>query len=72
MKLAASLMGAGGDCMSLPTLGIESLLSPEPNFYILGSKSYGRNSAYLLRVGIEQAKAVADKIKTDFCNLNDI
>ena len=62
MKLAASLLGASGDCLAQPAAGIETLTSPEPNFYILGSKSYGRNSSFLLRVGIEQVMALTTKI----------
>jgi hypothetical protein len=30
------------------------LLNPEPGFFILGMKSYGRNSAFLLQTGHEQ------------------
>ena len=66
MKLAATLLGKSGDCMEQATAGIESLLSPEPDLYIIGSKSYGRNSAFLLKIGIEQAKEVALKIKSDY------
>lgn len=61
MKLSAALMGAdqgsgdgGGDCMSQTGFGPETLLSPEPRFFILGAKSYGRNSAFLMRIGWEQ------------------
>ncbi len=55
MKLAASLMGnASTDCLDQTAPGPDVLTNPEPNFFILGSKSYGRNSAFLIRVGIEQ------------------
>ena len=30
--------------------------SPEPGFFLLGAKSYGRNSSFLLRVGFEQVR----------------
>lgn len=57
MKLAASLMGADKvDCLQQKSCGPESLRNPEPNFYILGSKSYGRNSQFLLRVGFDQIR----------------
>ncbi len=29
---------------------------PEPNFFVLGAKSYGRDSAFLLRTGFEQVR----------------
>ena len=59
MKLAASLLAAsGGDCLSLPATGPEALANPEPGFFILGAKSYGRNSQFLLRVGWSQVDDV--------------
>jgi len=58
MTLAAALMAAsgsgGGDCLTQASAGKESLLCPEKNFLILGMKSYGRSSKFLLRVGNEQ------------------
>jgi hypothetical protein len=55
MKLAAKLLGeTGGDCLDQRSHGPESLCNPEPNFFILGSKSYGRNSNFLLQVGLDQ------------------
>ena len=38
--------------------GPETLRNPEPNFYILGAKSFGRNSQFLLRLGFEQVRDV--------------
>ncbi len=59
MNLAASLLKqAGGDCLSIPAQGAATLRNPEPNFYILGAKSYGRNSNFLLRTGFEQVREV--------------
>ncbi len=58
MKLAAALAGAGGDCLKQPSLGAETLRNPEPGFFILGAKSYGRNSHFLLRTGFEQVRDV--------------
>jgi thioredoxin reductase len=55
MKLAAALLGAGGgDCLSQPTVGADVLTNPEPGFFILGAKSYGRNPNFLFRAGVEQ------------------
>jgi hypothetical protein len=60
MKLSAAILGAaaGGDCLSQTTHGVETLTNPEPNFFLLGSKSYGRNNTFLLRVGYEQVEEV--------------
>lgn len=59
MKLAAALLGhKGQDCLTQTGHGPETLRNPEPNFYILGAKSYGRNSNFLLRLGFEQIRDV--------------
>lgn len=61
MKLAAALMaqsGGSGDCLDQSSLGPETLLNPEPGFFILGIKSYGRRSDFLMRVGWEQVAEV--------------
>ncbi len=59
MKLAASLLASvGGDCLAQASAGVDILKSPEPNYFILGAKSYGRNSSFLLRLGIDQIQEV--------------
>ncbi|MEM7050299.1 MAG: flavoprotein [Acidobacteriota bacterium] len=59
MKLAAALLGsAGGDCLDQTGHGGDSLLNPEPGFFLLGSKSYGRNPTFLMRLGWEQVDEV--------------
>jgi len=62
MKLAATLLGASGDCMKQAAAGVEALTNPEPGFFILGSKSYGRNSAFLLKIGFSQVREVLDSV----------
>lgn len=39
-----------------PKSSPESLVTTEPNFYVLGAKSYGRDSSYLMSVGYQQIK----------------
>jgi hypothetical protein len=57
MALAAALFKhAGSDCLAVPAQGAAALRNPEPNFFILGSKSYGRGSNFLLRNGFEQVR----------------
>ena len=59
MKLAAALLGSSSeDCLAQESHGGETLLNPEPNFFILGAKSYGRNATFLMRVGWEQVREV--------------
>jgi thioredoxin reductase len=64
MKLAAALLGdAAGDCLQQKSHGPETLRNPEPNFYILGAKCYGRNSHFLMRIGFEQVVEVMALIR---------
>lgn len=64
IKLAAKLLGeTSPDCLAQASHGADVLKNPEPNFFILGSKSYGRNSNFLLKVGIEQVREVLDSLK---------
>jgi hypothetical protein len=58
MKLAASLLGASADCMDQTGFGPDSLTSPEPDFFVIGNKSYGRGANFLLRIGREQVRDV--------------
>jgi len=63
MKLAAALLDSGaGDCLDVPAFGADVLASPEPDFWILGNKSYGRNSNFLLETGYRQVADVVAKI----------
>ncbi len=59
MKLAAALLSSDTtDCLDQESAGPQTLLNPEPGFFILGSKSYGRNSSFLLTTGLEQIRDV--------------
>ncbi len=59
IKLAGALLGAGNaDCLAQTTHGADTLTNPEPNFFILGAKSYGRNNTFLMRIGWEQVTEV--------------
>lgn len=57
MNLASALLGAS-DCMTQSGHGPDSLKNPEPDFFVIGNKSYGRNSSFLLRIGREQVRDV--------------
>lgn len=59
MKLSAALLGAaGGDCLAQTSHGADTLKNPEPGFFILGIKSYGRNNTFLMRIGWDQVSEV--------------
>ena len=66
MGLAATLLGSeGGDCLVQTSAGVDALRNPEPRFFVLGAKSYGRNPTFLLRVGWEQVDEVVDALATE-------
>ena len=58
MNLAAQLVGGSADCLAQESHGAESLVSPEPGFFVLGIKSYGRSPGFLMRVGYTQVDEV--------------
>jgi hypothetical protein len=63
MKLAAALLaasGAGGDCLAQPAQDATTLRNPEPRYFVLGNKSYGRRSDFLLKVGHQQVRDALD------------
>jgi hypothetical protein len=46
-------------CGSVPPHGALELAHPEPDFFIVGMKSYGRAPTFLMLTGYEQARSVA-------------
>lgn len=52
-------------CGSVPAHGEKELQQPEPNFYIVGSKSYGRAPTFLMATGYEQVRSIAAYIAGD-------
>lgn len=52
-------------CGTVRPHGARELAHPEPNFYIIGSKSYGRAPTFLLATGYEQARSVAAMLAGD-------
>lgn len=67
MKLAAALLGeSSSDCLTAGSnLSADTLKNPEPNFYILGAKSYGTNSNFLIQVGHNQIRDVFRLIRPE-------
>jgi len=53
-------------CGTVRPHGARELTHPEPGFFIIGSKSYGRAPTFLLATGYEQARSVAAHIAGDF------
>lgn len=59
-------------CGSVPPHGAEELRHPEPNFFIVGMKSYGRAPTFLMLTGYEQVRSVAAAIDGDWESARDV
>ncbi len=59
-------------CGSVPPHGHRELAHPEPGFYTIGVKSYGRAPTFLLLTGYEQARSVAAAIVGDLKAADDV
>ena len=52
-------------CGTVPPHGVQQLAHPEPDFYVVGMKSYGRAPAFLMLTGYEQVRSVVCAIVGD-------
>jgi hypothetical protein len=52
-------------CGTVPPHGVDELSHPEKNFFIVGSKSYGRAPTFLMKTGYEQARSIVAEIAGD-------
>lgn len=59
-------------CGSVPPHGHRELAHPEPGFYTIGVKSYGRAPTFLLLTGYEQARSVVAAIAGDMAAADDV
>jgi hypothetical protein len=59
-------------CGSVSPHGHRELSHPEPGFYTIGVKSYGRAPTFLLLTGYEQARSVAAAIAGDMVAADDV
>ena len=53
-------------CGTVPPHGYRELAHPEPDFYVVGMKSYGRAPTFLMATGYEQARSVVAALAGDF------
>lgn len=51
------------DCLNVPQLAANDLLSGEPGFHLAGIKSYGRNPTFLLQTGFSQLETILKLLK---------
>ena len=52
-------------CGTVPAHGAQTLAQPEPGFFIVGMKSYGRAPTFLLATGYEQVRSIAAHLAGD-------
>jgi hypothetical protein len=52
-------------CGTVPPHGVRELAHPEPGYYIVGMKSYGRAATFLLATGYEQVRSVVAALVGD-------
>jgi thioredoxin reductase len=59
-------------CGSVPPHGHRELAHPEPGFYTVGVKSYGRAPTFLMLTGYEQVRSVVAAIAGDMAAADDV
>ncbi|MET8148824.1 FAD-dependent oxidoreductase [Actinoplanes sp. NPDC005259] len=59
-------------CGTVPPHGVDELAHPEPGYYAIGAKSYGRAPTFLLATGYEQARSVAAALAGDWHAARDV
>ncbi|TCC33181.1 FAD-dependent oxidoreductase [Kribbella speibonae] len=59
-------------CGTVPPHGVDELTHPEPGYYAVGAKSYGRAPTFLLATGYEQARSVVAALAGDWEAARDV
>ena len=59
-------------CGTVPPHGFDELAHPEPGFYVVGAKSYGRAPTFLLATGYEQVRSVVAALAGDWDAARDV
>jgi thioredoxin reductase len=59
-------------CGTVPPHGVDQLGHPEPGYYAIGVKSYGRAPTFLLATGHEQARSVVAALGGDWDAARDV
>ena len=50
------------DCLAVPHVAPQDLESGEPNYYFIGSRSYGRVRTFLLQTGFQQLDTILESL----------
>ncbi|TDD45999.1 FAD-dependent oxidoreductase [Kribbella antibiotica] len=59
-------------CGTVPPHGVDELTHPEPGYYAIGAKSYGRAPTFLLATGYEQARSIVAALAGDWEAARDV
>ncbi|MFI5735466.1 FAD-dependent oxidoreductase [Kribbella sp. NPDC051587] len=59
-------------CGTVPPHGVDELTHPEPGYYAIGAKSYGRAPTFLLATGYEQARSIVAALAGDWQAARDV
>lgn len=59
-------------CGTVRPHGHRELAHPEPGFYIVGAKSYGRAPTFLMATGYEQVRSIAAALAGDLAAADDV
>lgn len=65
VRLAAEVDPNVHSCGTVRATGAADLAQPEPNFYLIGAKSYGRAPTFLAMTGYEQVRSVVAELAGD-------
>jgi len=59
LALAVKLLSSSNaDCLKQTSHGVNSMLTTEKNFFIVGNKSYGKQTNFLMKIGFEQVNEI--------------
>ncbi|WP_082309903.1 FAD-dependent oxidoreductase [Nonomuraea sp. SBT364] len=59
-------------CGTVPAHGVDELAHPEPGYYAVGVKSYGRAPTFLMATGYEQVRSVVAALAGDWDAARDV
>jgi thioredoxin reductase len=65
VRMAAEIDPNLHSCGSVAATGARDLAQPEPDFYLVGAKSYGRAPTFLAMTGYEQVRSVVAELAGD-------
>ncbi len=59
-------------CGTVRPHGVEELTQPEPNYFVVGMKSYGRAPTFLMATGYEQVRSVVAALAGDWATAREV